>query len=114
MGYEDEEHPTHYQKENGAWHLKEPQVAPVPDARREATLAASREFNAALEPKLRSLVRVTLRKLDAGLSTAAVNDGESRAAMLRLCHGHVEQFAAELEALRAGGIEEKNQPPTPD
>ena len=93
--------------ESGISPFEEAPNSPMkPDAQRDATLAAARQFNEALEPAARKLVKKTLRQLDSLLSTAAENDGGMHAGMVRMCHECIATFAKEVQALRNGQQQE--------
>lgn len=89
-------------------------VAPRPDAQRDATLSAAREFNEVLAPAQRKLVRECLRQLDYYLSGVAENDASNGmpARLLRLSHERLDQFAADAQALRERVPQEDT--PNPD
>jgi transcriptional regulator with XRE-family HTH domain len=71
-----------------------------PDAQRDATLTAAREFNEALEPAVRVLVKQALRQLDSLLCTAAENGGGMHASMIQHSHECIDAFSCEIKKLR--------------
>lgn len=71
-----------------------------PDAQRDATLAAARQFNEALEPAARKLVKKTLRQLDSLLCSAAETDEKVHTGMIRMCHECIDQFSSEIKNVR--------------
>lgn len=80
----------------------------VLDPQMQKTLAAARDFNEALAPAQRRLVRDCLRQLDYYLSGIAENDAANGlpASLLGLSHERLDQFAKDAQALRESAPQE--------